>query len=189
MSKEVMVLSGFDDVAKMFETLDTKLRNKILRPALRDGAKVIAAEARLLAPVKSGNLKKNIKVRAQKKISKKGRIGFVATVGKFGFFKGNEFYAGFLEYGHRIGKRSAGVRRLQDAKRSGKKTQAQKDHLQAKADAIDPRKKVDPKPFMRPAFDSKKSEVIAAVTARIRSQIVAVAKSSGLGTEGDSGVS
>lgn len=183
MSKELVVLSGFDELAKMFETLPAKVRNKILRPALRDGAKVIAAEARLLAPVKSGNLRKNIKVRANKRARKQGRVGFIATVGKFGLFKGTEFYAAFVEFGHRIGKRSAAVRRLMDARRTGKKTQAQRDLLKSKADGLDERKMVEPKPFLRPAFDNKKSEVEAAVIARLRTQIAEVAKSSGLGSE------
>lgn len=76
---------------------------KILRKAMRAGAKVILPAARANAPVgAAGRLRKAIRVRAAKRSRK--YIGMTVTVGKE-LFKGDEFYGAFQEFGWKTGKR------------------------------------------------------------------------------------
>lgn len=63
-------LSGFEEVTKLFETLDTKIKKKALRPALRAGAKVIQKDAKARAHKRSGKNAKNIKVKSMKRSRK-----------------------------------------------------------------------------------------------------------------------
>lgn len=58
---------GFDECAEMFKQLTEKEIKPLLRSALRDGAKVIQADAIANVPVKTGDLKKGIKVRSKRK--------------------------------------------------------------------------------------------------------------------------
>lgn len=125
-------VSGAQDLAKLLRALPAKVAKKILRKALREGAKLIQQEAVARAPVRTGTLRKNIKVRAATRL-KRGNIGVQVLAGK-GDYLGDVFYASFIEFGHRRGKRKGGkVTRLEDK-----------------------REEVPPKPFMRPAFDAAK---------------------------------
>ena len=63
-------LEGFDDVIKTFEKLDDKLQAKVMRPALRAGAKVIAKAAKNKSPTLTGKNKRFIKVKALKRSRK-----------------------------------------------------------------------------------------------------------------------
>ncbi len=74
-----------------------KLIKKVIKKGLRNGSKPIQKEAKRNAPVgKTGQLKKNVKLRAQKRSRKS--IGVNVQVGE-GDFKGDQFYAAFIEYG------------------------------------------------------------------------------------------
>jgi HK97 gp10 family phage protein len=70
---------------------------------------------------------------------KKGFCGVQVTTGQ-GFFRGETFYGAFIEFGHHVGSRKLG----------------------------DARAFVPPRPFMRPAFDSKKEQAAAAVAESVR---------------------
>lgn len=87
------------DVRKLnrkLKTLESKIEKKITRQALRAGAKVIAKEAKLRAPIDEGGLKRRIKVWALKRSRK--RIGvLVGTSAKE--YTGDQFYGAFVEYG------------------------------------------------------------------------------------------
>jgi len=87
------------DVRKLnrkLKTLESKVEKKLTRQALRAGAKIIAKEAKLRAPVDTGELKSKIKVWALKRSRK--RIGvLVGTSAKE--YTGDQFYAAFVEYG------------------------------------------------------------------------------------------
>ncbi len=83
-----------------------------MRPAM----KVVQREAKQNAPVDTGQTKKAIKVRAMRK--SRTRFGIETRVGE-GDYKGDEYYAAFLEFGT---------------------------------------SEMEPHPFMRPAYDSKKDE-------------------------------
>ena len=86
-------LDGFEDVIKIFETLDEKMKKKALRPALRDGAKVIQKDAKRRAHKRSGANRKNIKVRAMKR--SRTQFGYMVRTGtrkELGIPEDEEYY-------------------------------------------------------------------------------------------------
>ena len=91
-----VVLLGIKEIDRKLKRLDAKFGKKVVRKALRTGAKMVADEARRQAPVDSGTLRSAIKVKAQKRSRKS--IGINVIVGE-GFFIGKTFYAGFIEFG------------------------------------------------------------------------------------------
>lgn len=67
-----MKLIGGEQLAKKLERMSRGEQGKVIRPALRDGAKIIAAEIKQRTPVASGRLKRGgIKVRAAKRSRKR----------------------------------------------------------------------------------------------------------------------
>lgn len=85
--------NGIDDVFKELAALDKKLRNKIVRQAQREAAKLLASEIRDKAPVESGKLKRSVKVRSGG--SKKGVITtLVQITGGH-----DDPFIGFVEFG------------------------------------------------------------------------------------------
>ena len=89
-------------IERMLRTLPKTIRNKILRQEMRREAKTLVAPSKAATPVKTGKLRKSVKVRAQKR-SRKGIGVFVGYSDKP--FVGDMFYGAFLEWGWRIGKR------------------------------------------------------------------------------------
>lgn len=92
------VVKGVKEVQRAFLELEPKVARKVVRQALRKAVKPIQAAAKADAPVKSGKLKKAIKVRAMRR--KKGRIGVLAIIGK-GDFQGETWYGSVQEFGAR----------------------------------------------------------------------------------------
>jgi HK97 gp10 family phage protein len=60
-------LEGIEDFKKLLEKLDRKTQKKVIRQAIRAGAKVFAKEMKANAPVETGRLKRSIKVRMGKR--------------------------------------------------------------------------------------------------------------------------
>lgn len=81
---------------QLFRELPNRVERQAIRKACRAGAKLICEEARTRAPVKSGVLKRNIKVRAGRR--KRAYIS-MEVITKDGFFKGEAFYGAFQEFG------------------------------------------------------------------------------------------
>ena len=77
----------------------TKLGKKLAGQAGRAAAKVLRAEIEKIIPVRSGALKNSLKVRAAKS-RKDGMKGGAVLTGK-GFFKGQTYYGGMVEFGTR----------------------------------------------------------------------------------------
>lgn len=100
---------GAKELKRQLDQLaDVEIR-KILRKAMRAGAKVILPAARANAPVgATGAIRKGIRVRAARRSRK--YIGIVIVLGK-GFFLGDEFYGAFQELGWKTGKRKSSNRR------------------------------------------------------------------------------
>ncbi len=89
-------LTGDKALDRKLAQMPTKVRNKMLRTGLKAGLTPILDDARNNAPTKSGLLHRSIKIRAAKR--SRGTVG-QAIITKEGFFKGEAFYAGFLEFG------------------------------------------------------------------------------------------
>jgi HK97 gp10 family phage protein len=140
-------LTGAKEIALALGKLETKLARKVGSKALRAGAKIVQAAAVQIAPRgETGNLKKSIKVRAGK--SKKGYRSIIVGPGEK-WFTGNEFYAAFVEFGHRTGKASSSIRR------------ARKRHINT--DAIDKRAEVPGQHYMEKAYEATKQSALAKV--------------------------
>lgn len=101
-----LIITGVDEIDKRLKTLPAKVRNKIVRAAMRRGMYIVHAKAQANAPVRTGKLQKAIVVRAGLK-PKKGEIVIDCRVGA-GDFKGDTFYGGFQEFGWRAGPRRLG---------------------------------------------------------------------------------
>lgn len=133
----------------MLDSLPQKLEANIMRSALRQGAKVLAEEAKRNVPVMDGDLRDSIRV------STRSRRGVVSATVKAGNKKA--WYWRFVEFGtaaHNIAGKKGGFLSFGGLFR---KSVA---HPGAQA-----------KPFMRPALDSKANDAIQAVGEQIRKRL------------------
>ena len=101
-SVDIMTVIDEASVKKLYDKLQMlpkKVANKIAGPAGRAAAKVVAAKARSIVPVDSGDLEASIKVRAVKRTKRyKGMVGASVQTGK-GNFRGSTYYGGMVEFG------------------------------------------------------------------------------------------
>lgn len=87
-------VEGLEELERTLRELPDKVEKKVVSQALRKGLKPIQKEAKNLAPVLSGQLKKAIKIRAGKR--KKGQVSVNVIIGDKDF---QNFYPKFIEYG------------------------------------------------------------------------------------------
>lgn len=91
--------TGIKELDDKFATMNESLQKKALRKATRAVAKMVLAEAKAEVRHDTGFLERSLKVKAKKRSRK-----YPQTVGlTVGFeddlFKGDTYYAGFLEFG------------------------------------------------------------------------------------------
>ncbi|QDV26746.1 HK97 gp10 family phage protein [Aureliella helgolandensis] len=99
------VVTGSKTLNAKLASLKTTEAKKLIRKASRTALKPVQEEAKRLAPVKSGRLRRSIKVRALKR--SRSRVGSrVTTNGNDNLFKGRIYYGGFAEYGWKAGRRA-----------------------------------------------------------------------------------
>lgn len=91
-----MIVTGIPEIDRALKQLPAVVGKKVIRQALRKGAKVIQAEAKRLAPVKTGRLKKEIKVRSGNRSRKRVNVNVLVDGEKF---EGGDFYPAYVEYG------------------------------------------------------------------------------------------
>jgi HK97 gp10 family phage protein len=108
-------LSGLEQIGQKLDRLDNNVRKNIARKALRAGLKPILTEAKRNAPVghylypseqarrRAGSLVRSIAIRSGR--STRDSVALRVGLGKK-WFVGDQFYAAFLEFGWRPGKRS-----------------------------------------------------------------------------------
>lgn len=101
-------IEGLKELQQDLLDLEPKVARKYAGKSLKDGAKIILAEAQNDAPVQSGATKKALRIRMGR--SKKGYKSVRVVIGS-GWFKGDEFYAAFVEFGHKQGSRKLGDKR------------------------------------------------------------------------------
>ena len=89
-------------INRMLLTLPKKIRNKILRQEMRKEAKALVAPSKAATPVRTGLLRKSVKVRAQKRT--RSSLGVLVGYSEKAF-TGDTFYGAFLEWGWQLGKR------------------------------------------------------------------------------------
>lgn len=140
---------GGRELDAMLQSLAPKIERNILRSALRAGGNEFKDEAKANVPVKSGALRRSIKVSTK---AKGGRVTVsVKAGGKLAP------HAMLIEYGtkpHKITPKGAGGLLI------GGNVVAVVHHPGVK-----------PHQFLRPALDSKQGEAVAAVAAQIRKRL------------------
>jgi len=192
-------LEGVDALNRALADATKQIRTKAVRAALRKAGQVISKEAKRTAPVlsaptktrKPGTVKRAISVRASKAARQDGNEGvFIAvkplkndqirTFKKSQAKRGSNasgsknpndpYYWWWVEFGHRAGKADRSDRALIE-KKSNTKDSAQKARLRATLEKTSKRKQVAPRPFFRPAFDTKKGEAQTAIANTLRAAI------------------
>lgn len=141
-------IKGIEEVFQKFEEIPTKVQNKILRTAMRQGANIMRDEARALVPSDTGNLKKAI-TSGQSRSKDRNVMVFKVKIKsrpyeKDGVKKNPIHYAIPLEMGHLVVGKGGSIR----GSRASRKNQ--RENMKKSGVSF-----VAPRPFMRPAFDSK----------------------------------
>lgn len=85
---------------------------RIVGGGLRAGARLIQSAAQANAPVRTGALQRNVKIRPGKNSRGETQKSVIIGVGRK-WFTGDQFYAAFVEFGHRQGRRKLGNKRKQ----------------------------------------------------------------------------
>ena len=89
---------GLNLIERKLKNMEPKLAKKIVRSSLRKAAKPVLQAAKANCPYLSGDLKKSLKVRALKKRKHSYAVG-VSSSNKKHWYKGDQFYAAFIEFG------------------------------------------------------------------------------------------
>ena len=141
-----MKIEGLKEAVDKLESLDRKVQKSIVRKGLRAGAKIMLAAAKAGAPVRSGNLLSNLKIRGGG--TSKGSTRVTVGVAAKGY-KGGEkaWYADFVILGHHVGSAKLG----------------------------DARAVVKPNPFLERAYEATASAVVEATAAYWADQIESAA--------------
>ena len=148
MADSFVHVKGLEQLNEFLTSLTTKLEKNILRSALRQGAKVTQAQAILNVPVKSGELRKSIKIGTR---SRGGKVTAMVRT--------KLWYAKWTEYGtnaHSIPARGGGWLFFGG--------------IFAK-EVMHPGTKANLKPWLRPALDSTASAAVVAVGEQIKKRL------------------
>lgn len=105
----LMNVRGHRQVIARLGRLEKKVARKILSQSARVAMRPVLAAAKANAPKKTGALAKSVRMRALKR-NRKGRYGVRVMTSKE-WFKGDEYYGAFQEFGWKAGKRRPGYRR------------------------------------------------------------------------------
>lgn len=105
MSIAAITVKGGRELERKLIGLERKAARKVVRQALRVGAKIVHAAAKQEVPVRTGRLRKSLKVRRAKK-NRRGSYAITVTTGQAeSMFTGEAYYGAFVHFGHRKGKR------------------------------------------------------------------------------------
>ena len=124
MAETTITVHGLRDVQKKLYQYSQQLVDKVVLGALRQGANLIKRQAQANAPIKTGKLKRGIRV-TRSKIhrgkSSKDMIGVYLSVRKG---KNGPYYAKFQEDGWKAGKRRIPGKKFIDQAFESKKSEA-----------------------------------------------------------------
>lgn len=162
-------IKGGKELDKLLQTLPVKLERNVLRSALVAGARVIAKEAKQLAPVGqpsnvnaqlyggyAGALRDSVRVTSG--TTKTGRVYASVKAGGRTKKGADVFYAHIVEMG---------ARRHRIAPRAKKALEIGNKFVAGAVDHPGTR----PQPFMRPAADAKTGEAVMKMTQKIRERL------------------
>lgn len=143
-----VTVTGAKEWEQALSTLGIRTQRKILTPALRKAADVVAKQARRNAPVRKGLVKRSIRI----KNGKRRKDGVTVRVVVAGAYRGPTSYVGPLELGHRIG--------------IGGRISTQS--RQQQGTILDSRGYVAPRPFLRLAAHANTNTCIRIIEERIK---------------------
>lgn len=107
-------VTGVAEFKRALQQLTPKIAEKVTKKALRQAANMVSRQVRANAPVKTGRLKKAIRVKASRynTLRKNGKIGMIIRVkpGKSRKDTGGAYYAGWVENGYNKGSQQIGGR-------------------------------------------------------------------------------
>lgn len=119
--KTTVIITGVSAIDRRMKLLPLKVQKKVLRPAMRDGLKLVAAEVRMQAPVETGRTKGAVQVRALRQRRRDSVSLEVRISGKIpGLIKQGQsepvFYPAVVEYGRKDMPPNPFMRRSYEAK-------------------------------------------------------------------------
>jgi HK97 gp10 family phage protein len=158
LAKAPIEVTGLKQLGETLRALDDKMIKKVVRKGLRAGAKVTLAAVRADAPKRTGTMARAFAVSGGRQ-KNKGTIGVQVAVGKK-WFVGDQFYAGFQEFGWSVGKRTTEIVRHQERTRKGKKSLF-----------TDTRRRIPGKHFVEQAAERTAEAAVAAIVETIRAEI------------------
>lgn len=148
-------LLGDREAERKLHRLDVALQRKIVRAALRLGARPVRDEAKRLAPVLTGKMRDTITIKALR--ARRGNFGVQVQTGtraQLGIEPNDPYYyPAAVEFGH------AGPGHGLTPKERRRKRR------------VEASKEIPANPFMRPALDNKAGEAKSAIAGAIRTGI------------------
>ena len=105
-----VVVTGDKELDKLLHAFEPKLQKSLTRKATRVAAKIVQEAAIRKVPIASGTLESVLKVRAMRRRkgrNRRGKFGH-SVMAQDGFFMGDTFYGGFLEFGTKQRKHKSG---------------------------------------------------------------------------------
>ena len=142
MTRGSVTISGLRELEGKMRQLPEAVRAEALKAAMEKAAAPIVAAAKANAPVLTGEVRASIGTTKPKLTAE--RVTIQVQPGS-GFFIGDQYYAGFLEFGHFLGRRGKPGRPF-----------------------------VEPKPFLRPAVDSQGQTAVNIIVDEIALTVQAV---------------
>lgn len=146
--------------------IPVEMQGKVLQQALSAGTKLIVDEAKARAPVKTGRLFRAIYATRDKRNSNgvyEARVVTVRRGKKYQKSNRDAYYWKFVEFGHRTGAKKGQYLEKLDGRRS-------------QGRAVKAKGFVQPRPFMRPAFEAQKFNALRAIQTKLSREIERVAK-------------
>ncbi len=111
-------IKGIAEVKRALYVYNAKLGERVTRVALRQGANLMLKQVRAAAPVKTGRLKRAIKIKNSKinRINKNGKVGLFLTIspGKSRKDLKGAWYGQFIEHGYNTGTWRNGEKYLEE---------------------------------------------------------------------------
>jgi hypothetical protein len=163
------------EVDSLLSTIERKFRRRTVNRGLRTAAKILRAVALPSTPRKTGMLRRALKVRRLRNVSR-STAAIALIIGKK-WFTGSTFYGAFVEWGHGIGKRSSGVRASQ---REARRNPSQRAALLEALRRGDSRSRVPARLMLTNAARMAGSFALQAGVQEIRREVESIRRGQGL---------
>lgn len=172
---------GLPEVLRRLDSVSTKVRRQLSRKSVVAAARVISTEARRNAPRKTNTLKRAIIAHYSPKRSRRDQTAVALVRVRSGRAYSNlvtkkgkrysldAYYAGWVEFGHKIVPRFKG--KYEDYRLRGRGRLTGLANRRRAATDFGPPKHVRPHPFMAPAYRSQRERALQVMTETMRKGI------------------